>query len=93
MNPRKRAIAKRRQFRTSRQAFRSRYLKGRLRRRPRRPRFAYDLSVKEEEFKKKKRRFRSKGYFLLYKLRTFYGNLRQKTLIRRSAGGKRNQNL
>jgi len=92
-NPRKRAIAKKRRFKASRRVFKRRYTGRRRFSKPRRRRFAYDLSVKEEEFRKKKRRFRSKNYFLLYKLRTFYGNLRQRTLMRRGAGGKRNQNI
>ena len=42
--------------------------------------FLYEIHTEEREFKRKKRRFRSKEYFNLFKLCMFYGNMKASSL-------------
>ena len=53
--------------------------------------FLYEIHTEEREFKRKKRRFRSKEYFNLFKLCMFYGNLKEtsiKSLLNTKAKNK-----
>lgn len=68
-NRQKRKLAKRKVYRSSRKKFKLFY----------RQKFLYLIYTQEKEFKRKKRRFRSKEYFTLFKLRMFYGNLKKKS--------------
>lgn len=82
-NPKKRFLIKRKLYKIRFNLFTGTYA----------GRFMYQVGGKEKEFKRKKRYFRSKEHFLLFKLKTFYGNVRTKVISKLLAGSKRNQNI
>lgn len=82
-NSQKRALAKRKTFKVSRKRFKKKF----------KQKFLYEIYTKEKEFQKKKRRFRSKEYFTLFKLRVFYGNLKKSSFRPLLNVRARNQNI
>ena len=82
-NSQKRALAKRKIYKSTRKRFKKKY----------KQKFLYEIYTKEKEFQKKKRRFRSKEYFTLFKLRVFYGNLKATSFRPLLNTKARNQNI